>query len=501
MIEREVKLVAPATFELPDLTVAAAGRPVAVLPEQRLAATYYDTADLRLIRWGVTLRHRVGDDDGAVWTVKAPASGTSGVVARNEVEFAGPADVIPPEALALLRGFVRSAALGPVARLETRRQRVRVRDGEGRTLLEVDDDTVSVRRGSGEVACFREVEVELGTDVDPDDGLLADVVARLARAGAVPGEANPKLVQALGPEATAAPEVVPVVLDRHSSAGDVVQAAIATAVTRLLHHDVAARLGDHPEDVHQARAATRRLRSDLRTFRAFVDEGWAKGVREELRWLAGCLGAVRDVDVLLERLRAHADALPEPDRVPAARLLRGLVADRDAARTNLLAALASDRYADLVGDLVLAAGAPPLTPEARAPGRAALPDVVRRPWKHLAGAARSLGKHPADEKLHEVRIRAKRARYASEAVAPVVGKPARRLAAALADVQSALGDLQDGAVAEGWLRSAIQGTEPAEAVAAGQLIAVQHQEMAAARRHWRTAWKAASEKSLRTWLA
>jgi CHAD domain-containing protein len=71
----------------------------------------------------------------------------------------------------------------------------------------------------------------------------------------------------------------------------------------------------------------------------------------------------------------------------------------------------------------------------------------------------------------------------------------------LADVQSALGDLQDGAVAEGWLRSAIQGTEPAEAVAAGQLIAVQHQEMAAARRHWRTAWKAASEKSLRTWLA
>ena len=84
-LEREVKLVAPPGFVLPDLTAAAAGRPVAVLPEQLLQATYYDTADLRLVRWGVTLRHRTGDDGGPVWTVKVPARPAGEVVARNEL--------------------------------------------------------------------------------------------------------------------------------------------------------------------------------------------------------------------------------------------------------------------------------------------------------------------------------------------------------------------------------------------------------------------------------
>ena len=63
------------------------------------------------------------------------------------------------------------------------------------------------------------------------------------------------------------------------------RAAIASAVTRLLAHDVGARMGDHPEDVHQARVATRRLRSDLRTFRAYADAEWVSEIRDELRWL------------------------------------------------------------------------------------------------------------------------------------------------------------------------------------------------------------------------
>lgn len=499
-IEREVKLVAPPAFHLPDLTVAAAGRPVAVLPLQRLQATYYDTADLRLIRWGVTLRYRTGEDGGPVWTVKVPAGAAGGVLARNELHFAGRSAAIPSEALDLLRGFVRHAVLGPVAKLATRRQRVQVRDGAGNPLLEVADDVVSVLDGRQVAARFREVEVELAPDVDTTDGLLRAVVDRLREAGAAPGDGTPKVVWALGPRATAPPEVEPVTLTGDSTAGDVVGAAVATAATRLLHHDVGARLGDHPEDVHQARVATRRLRSDLRTFRSFVDEEWAGGVRDELRWLAGRLGAVRDTDVLLERLQKQVKGLPGPDQRPAGVLLRRLVADREAARGELLTALASDRYAELVEELVHAARAPRLTAEAEAPARTSLPEVVRRPWKHLEGAVSSLGDAPEDEQLHEVRIRAKRARYAAEAVAPVIGKPASRLASALAQVQSVLGDLQDAAVAEAWLRSAGTGVRGAQAVVAGELVAVQHQEMAVARRRWREAWKVASKKNLRTWL-
>ena len=50
--------------------------------------------------------------------------------------------------------------------------------------------------------------------------------------------------------------------------------------------------GDDPESVHQARVATRRLRSDLRTFEPFLDERFAAELRGELRWLGAELGAV-----------------------------------------------------------------------------------------------------------------------------------------------------------------------------------------------------------------
>jgi CHAD domain-containing protein len=113
----------------------------------------------------------------------------------------------------------------------------------------------------------------------------------------------------------------------------------------------------------------------------------------------------------------------------------------------------------------------------------------------------SLGARPEDAQLHEVRIRAKRARYAAEAVAAVIGKPAARLASALAHVQSVLGDLQDAAVAEAWLRAAASTAPGSQAVVAGQLVAVQHQAMERSRTQWRAAWKAASKKPLRSWLS
>ena len=50
-VEREAKLVAPARFGLPDLTGLVPGATAVALPEARLDATYYDTADLRLARF------------------------------------------------------------------------------------------------------------------------------------------------------------------------------------------------------------------------------------------------------------------------------------------------------------------------------------------------------------------------------------------------------------------------------------------------------------------
>ena len=134
------------------------------------------------------------------------------------------------------------------------------------------------------------------------------------------------------------------------------------------------------------------------------------------------------------------------------------------------------------------------------PAGEVLPQLVRRPWKHLRRAVAELGDDPPDHALHEVRIRAKRARYAAEAASPVIGKPARKLAAACAEVQGVLGDMQDAVVAEAWLRHEATSMSPGHALTAGELVALQRQDKAACRAAWSEAWKAASRKQLVSWL-
>ena len=45
---------------------------VVAMPDQQLRATYYDTADLRMARNGVTLRYRTGEAETPRWTLKLP---------------------------------------------------------------------------------------------------------------------------------------------------------------------------------------------------------------------------------------------------------------------------------------------------------------------------------------------------------------------------------------------------------------------------------------------
>jgi CHAD domain-containing protein len=169
--------------------------------------------------------------------------------------------------------------------------------------------------------------------------------------------------------------------------------------------------------------------------------------------------------------------------------------------------LPSDRLPPdrLPSDGLLSNGAPPDAVSSPRPAcdqeaRAVLARLVRRPWRHLQQAVDALGDQPADEDLHEVRIRAKRLRYAAEAAAPVMGRPARRLASAVADVQGALGDMHDAVVAEEWLRQAAKSAPASTALVAGELIALERGEQQVGRDTWAKPWKQASDKRLRAWL-
>jgi CHAD domain-containing protein len=295
------------------------------------------------------------------------------------------------------------------------------------------------------------------------------------------------------------PEVSSQPVPKDASAKDVIRSMIADSVAALLHQDPLVRTSGDPEAVHQARVATRKLRSHLRTFAPLLEIEWTDPMRSELGWLALSLGAVRDAEVLLERLRGRSMSLPASDARSAASLLGILEADIDAMRKKLLADLGSTRYVDLLERLVAAAHTPATLPDADQPAVSLLPALASTPWRRLRSAVRQLPENPADPELHRIRILAKRARYAAEAVAPVAGSGAEAFARAAAKLQTVLGEHQDSVTAQAWLRSArVTGRR---AFVAGELIALEHIAAEDARGRWPKAWKSLDQKQLRDWMA
>ena len=196
-VEREVKLGAPVGFVVPDLGAVIDGGTVRAADARILDATYYDARDLRLIRDGVTLRHRTGDAPGeGTWTVKLPeATPVDGGLARTELEVDGPAGAVPAAVATMVEGRVPAADLVAVARLRTTRRRLLLVARGGVEVAEVADDDVEVLDGDRVVASFREVEVEL---LAPEhEAVLAAVVDALRSAGAGAPDPTPKLGRAL----------------------------------------------------------------------------------------------------------------------------------------------------------------------------------------------------------------------------------------------------------------------------------------------------------------
>ncbi len=493
--EQEQKYSVHGLFALPELTEPSVGLASAhAMPAQTLRAVYYDAADLRLARDGITLRHRTGEG-AARWTLKLPAGqkdDPESVLVREEIEIFGAGREVPSELTGLLTGWLRGAELGPVATLRTARSILMLRGEEGEDLLEVVDDTVSVQEGRRVVSRFREIEVEVKGELPPL--ALTTVTSLLAAAGAVPGEQLPKVVRALGPRAVAPPELPRAGKVLASDpASELVAASLRTGTRRLLLADIGVRRREE-DAVHQMRVACRRMRGDLKTFRPLIEPLWGESLRAELSWLAGCLGDARDLEVLRERLHGMVtDATPPYDLEAFGRIDAVLAAREEVALGVGADALASDRYLRLLDILVDASRAPVVSPAASASCAKALPPLVRGTWDKLAKRARKLAHDDHDDLWHEARIKAKQARYAAEAVTDVLGKGAARMAAAAKSAQEVLGEHQDAAIAADTLNALAHQhfDDGALCLVAGRLVQANRCAVTDSRREFGPAWKAA----------
>ncbi|MDQ6766539.1 MAG: CYTH and CHAD domain-containing protein [Candidatus Eremiobacteraeota bacterium] len=492
-VEQEVKLKVPPRFDLHALEAGVDGYTASPVEEQKLTTVYYDTDDLRLIRWGASLRYRKGHG----WTLKLPAGDDDGIASKR-VEHTFPDDggaKPPKEGLELVTAFLRGKQVMPVARLRTVRKSLRLHGAAGEGIAEVVDDTVRVMHDGRVANRFREVEIELLDGAS--ESLLDDLTQWLRDAGAGPPDKTPKAMRALGAAAQVPAELAFPTPTEDSPAGDVVRYALAASVKALLCGDAPLRLNMDAELVHKARVATRKLRSDLRTLLPLMNENWATSLRDDVKWLGDELGAVRDADVLVTRLRRNAMKLPGDDRDAAEAVIDRFEAQSTAARQRLHAILREKRYVKLLDELVEAASNPQLSEDGLCPAADVVPQLVQKPWKKLCKAIDELGEQPDDDMLHQVRIKAKRCRYAAEAVAPVVGKQATRFAKRVAKIQTILGDLHDAVVAEE-KQHRIKGDRD-EVFVAGALAAMEGLAANEARSSWRKAWKKASKKGLRFW--
>ncbi|WP_284749388.1 CYTH and CHAD domain-containing protein [Amycolatopsis sp. RTGN1] len=440
VIERERKYEIVAGSGVPQL-VGVAGVAIQDDPvEHILDASYYDTASFRLARSGITLRRRVGGHD-AGWHLKLPVSADE----RQEIQLplGGDPNKVPGRLRRLVRAYTLGEKLVPIAHLRTDRFAHRLADGDGRTVAILTDDHVTGEAG-GETARldeWRELELELDPATDP--GRLEEFDRALAEAGASASPWPSKLRRLIGDRVPAPPRG-----RKKPRAGEVVLTSLREHYGRLCRADVGVRL-DVEDSVHQMRVATRKLRSALRTFGSIVDV--SAPLADELKWLGQQLAPARDAEVSEQRLREQLDDLPSELVFGPLRqyLTRYFAREAEEGRTRALAALEGKRYRNLLRALDKVVTDPPLTGRARKPAKSALRKPLRKAAEKLRraeAAARDLDGLELETALHEVRKKAKRARYAADTVKPVYGKKLREWRKNVKAVQRTLGEHQDTTV-------------------------------------------------------
>jgi CHAD domain-containing protein len=224
-----------------------------------------------------------------------------------------------------------------------------------------------------------------------------------------------------------------------ASVGEAFEVIVASCVDRFRRsEEQLARTGD-ADTLHQARVALRQLRSAFSIFAPALSDERFEQMRGELRWLAAATNEARDLDVLIGLVDAPPSSLTDA---------------RECAYARATKALASARARDLMLELgrSLDDGV-----WRQGPGAARLPaaefafaalDRLRRKVKKKGRHLRNLD----DAELHELRIAAKKLRYASEFFvglysSPRAHKREERFVQALRALQDRLGELQDAAVA------------------------------------------------------
>jgi CHAD domain-containing protein/transposase len=221
---------------------------------------------------------------------------------------------------------------------------------------------------------------------------------------------------------------------------------------QMLKHESGARLGEDIEALHDMRVATRRMRAALRVFGSAFAKKKHKRLKEGLQATGRALGPVRDLDVLLDKLKHYQQELPEQDRPGLNALVDAWDSQRQAARTRMLAYLDSQEYLRFKQYLLKFVetkgfGARP-QPQGQPTAQQLqyiVPRLIYSRYEEV-GAYEPLLKNASLETLHQLRLTFKAFRYTLEFFQELLGKEGRAVIGELKAMQDHLGALNDAQV-------------------------------------------------------
>ena len=389
--ETEIKYEATAGAPLPSFDVLPQVARTRQAASEQLDAEYFDTADLRLMKAGITLRRRQGGHD-AGWHLKLPA----GPHTRREIRLPlGRSRVRVPDHLArLVKVHTRGEELRPVARISTARRRQLLLDSAGRSLAEVasDDVTAQTLGDATRVSQWHEVEVEL-TGGSPDVLTAADKLLR--RGGLNRSGQSAKLARALG---------FPPLAERRPPGGSASRRPGAAGLPRSAGRDAD---GARP-DGQGERGRRGASDADHGPQAAQHAAGLLAILRrcgERARWPTSCAGSARYwarrgtrrfLPVTWPTMSASCPRSwwSARSRPGYAATSRGLVPMPQA---GVLAALDSARYFALLDQLDKLMAEPPWTDLAARPASDTLPAAVRQAYGATSRRMKQARRAPAGE--------------------------------------------------------------------------------------------------------
>ena len=422
---------------------------------------YLDTDSGQLATLGLAVRVRA-KGDSRIMTAKVVPVVPKALADR--AEWAAPIEV-GADWDAAFRSLMQDVPLPPLdgpltpfLRLATVRRAHAI---QAQFEAELCIDEVQVQVGTAPIGQFREIELEFAGGDETAFRVLATQLGRLPGLEHT-GVSKVDRARALaGLDTTRYGRPTPI-YSADVPARDAIREIFVALWSRVVGHEGGARLGLDLEHVHKMRVALRRMRSGLGLFRKVVERSARKSLGKDLRRIASALGAVRDLDVQRAALPAWRARSEGISAEAWGDLEEQLQTRWGRAHRALLETLSGEHWLEMKGTMASRLEKLVAPETADVPIRSALALGLQARLERYARAAKRARKRPVPDRLHALRIEAKRVRYAIEFALPLEPVKLKRSRKRLAHLQEELGDFQDAVVA----RDMMKGVEGA----AGQAV-------------------------------